>query len=121
MQEWLAELDVAAPPAAEVFHAVLLPNLEVYGPDLGAPYFERIRSKSFFGISDFAEIRWHGRDRANYRIYCSIESGRKLVLYHAVTKRWQKFSNEDKAICRDRYNDYHSEAYDVANRTRLGT
>src|SRR5690348_548526 len=82
VEEFLNELEVKDPDASVVFYDVILPELEKHGGALGMPHFK------YLPPTDFSEIRWDGLDRGHYRIYCTIESGGRILLLHAVTKRW---------------------------------
>jgi hypothetical protein len=115
VQEFLDALQIGDPDRHAYFYDVLERLLKDHGPGLGMPHFKRLPPTSF------CEIRWNGADHAHYRIYCSIEKDRRLVLFHAVAKRWQKFDSDDKAICNERYSDYHSGDYDWRSRLNKRT
>lgn len=103
VNDYLASLRDTDTRAFLLWQKVVLPQLMENGPGVGEPIFKRL---SFAGVRDFGEIRFRSGG-TSHRLYCSIEEGRKLVLYHAVDKKWNKMKKQDKRICANRYREYH--------------
>lgn len=61
------------------------------------------------------EIRWRSR-KTRLRIYCCEESERRVVMLHAVKKKWDAFSNNDRKLCENRREDFQSNDYDQESR-----
>jgi len=110
VQEFLNSLEETDPDAAAVFYDLIAPLGKKHGGALGMPHFK------YLPPTDFSEIRWDGKDRGHHRVYCTIESGGRILLVHGVTKRWPKFTHGDKRICKKRYSDYCSGEYDYQGR-----
>jgi hypothetical protein len=53
------------------------------------------------------------------RLYCSLESHRRIMVYRAVLKRFEKFDPADKKACLKGIADVQSAAYDEEQRTYL--
>ena len=110
VKSFLDDLESADPDAATVFFDLIVPLVQLHGGALGMPHFKHLPP------TDFSEIRWDGRDRGHHRIYCTFEPNGKILLLHAVTKRWPKFDRAEKKICQQRYSDYRSNNYDLQKR-----
>lgn len=106
VQEFLDSLDRDDPDALFEFDDQVAPLVRQRGAALGMPHFRALRP------TRFSEIRWHGKHGAQCRIYCTIETGRRVLLLHGVTKRWPKFARNDIQICKQRYHHYCSPDYD---------
>ena len=113
VQDFIESLSKNDPDAYVRFQDLIRPLVEELGPSMGMPHFRHLPP------TDFSEIRWDGIGHGHHRIYCTIENEGRILLLHAVTKRWPKFNRGDKRICRNRYNDYLSGNYDVQKRLRL--
>ena len=87
---------------------VVIPRLEEDGPHrVGPPVWE--------GLSDgLFEMRVH-----RVRIYCSVETGQKIVMYLGRIKRWPKFEGADRKLANAARADYCSGSYDQDERSRL--
>lgn len=113
VQDFLKEMAVSDTDAFAKFQDLVRPLLEELGPRTPMPHFKHLPP------TDFSEIRWDGRGNIHYRIYCTIEDGGRILLVHAVGKRWPKFDRTDKKICKARYADYKQPSYDA--RARLAS
>ena len=89
------------------FQKTLRPFFEERGPLTGEPYW-RPEGDALSAIAF-----------KHYRIYCSVESDRRIVMYHAVEKRWPKFRDGDRQQCKKGRKDLLSDQYDEENRSLL--
>ena len=103
VQDFLQALADSDADAFVKFQDLTRPLVEELGPRTPMPHFKHLPP------TDFSEIRWDGRDRVHYRIYCTIEDKGCIMLFHAVAKRWPVFDRGDKQICRTRYADFKSD------------
>jgi hypothetical protein len=106
--DWLNdELYSENPVAYWDFHDVWKPRFERNGPHaVGPPHWEGLKRELY-------EIRWDG----NCRIYCSIESQRRIVMYLGCVKRWDIFDRGHRKTCDERRKDFRSTDYDQQART----
>ena len=105
--EFLEELRKTDPKAWLVFRDQRRVILEEYGPRAGPQYWVPLGG-------GLAEIRWPAKHRGHARIYCSLESERRIMMYLGVIKRWKAFSERDEC---DQYRaDVLSAAYDEQKR-----
>jgi phage-related protein len=109
-QAFLEELAESDTDAFAKFQDLVRPLVEEFGPRTPMPHFKHLPP------TDFSEIRWNGKGHAHYRIYCTIEDEGRILLLHAVAKRWPKFDRDDKRVCRTRYTDYNDPKYDAGAR-----
>ena len=77
--------------------------LQDHGPFMGEPVFKSLGDQLF-------EIRWHVKNRGHARLYCSQESGRRIVVYAGEVKRSEKFAHRN--VCLRRRADYQGQGYD---------
>jgi len=107
--KFLKELQQRDRPHFTQFSEVIKPQLEKYGPfaETNGPYWKNLPDKLF-------EIKFQ-----RYRIYCSVEHLRTIVLYEAVEKRWSKFRAADADKCANRRDDFRSAEYDQEQRGYL--
>jgi hypothetical protein len=109
IRDWLEDLRVRKPPAYDQLMTLHRPRIEAHGPHLlGARYWVPLGD-------DLYEIRWSGR----CRIYCSMESRRRIMMYMGVIKRWPKFDSTDRKTCIARRADFRSSDYDQEQREYL--
>lgn len=113
VQDFLEGMAVTDADAFAKFQDLVRPLVEELGPRTPMPHFKHLPP------TDFSEIRWDGKEHVHYRIYCTIEDSGRMLLLHAVGKRWPKFDRGDKKICRTRYTDYKDANYDA--RARLAS
>lgn len=106
VQEFLNDLEETDSDSVAVFYDLIAPLVKKHGGALGMPHFKHLPP------TDFSEIRWDGKDRGHHRIYCTLEPNGRILLLHAVTKRWPAFTRNDKQVCKKRYSDYCSGKYD---------
>jgi hypothetical protein len=106
----LEELRKQDPKAYITFTEVIHPELEKHGPELDGSYWIRLGG----GLD---EIRWHARHHGHCRIYCSVESEKRIVALEALTKRWGKF--EHRQLCLERLADFRGQDYDPIKREYL--
>jgi hypothetical protein len=108
VMDFLDSLREQSPKVYEEFHQVVKPQFEEHGPiDVGPPRWEGLGG-------GLAEIRWFG----SHRLYCSIESGRRVMLYMGVVKYWRIFKREHRRFCDTARADVLSGAYDEKARER---
>lgn len=75
-------------------------RFEQHGPEnMGRKLWQPLGDKLY-------EIRWCGP----CRIYCSMESERRIIMYEGCLKRWPKFSH--RSVCLTRRADFLSQGYD---------
>jgi len=103
--DWLEDVHAQHPTRYIEWQEVVKRRLLDHGPfAVGPPLWE--------GLGDgFFEVRW-GR----CRIYCSVESGRRVMMYEGAIKRWRKFDLRTRRICEQRRADVQSDAYDEEQR-----
>ena len=84
---------------AEILHVFKL--LRLFNITLGMPYVRKINK------SGIRELRIkHGSDI--YRIFFFAHTGRKFILLHAILKKDDEISENDKYLAIRRMNDYKS-------------
>jgi phage-related protein len=117
VQDFLESMAVSDPPAYAKFQDLVRPLLEEFGPRTPMPHFKHLPP------TDFSEIRWDGKDNVHYRVYCTVEDRGRILVIHAVSKRWSKFDRGDKKVCKNRYADYKNPSYNATTRlaSRRGT
>lgn len=71
---------------------------------VGPPHWKGLGGELF-------EIRWR-----RHRIYCSVEDPRRVMMYVAVYKLWDKFRASDRNKCLTRRADTLSADYDEEQR-----
>ena len=86
------------------------PAVEDRGPMVGMPIWGDLDAP-------LGEIRWHCKG-GKCRIYCSVETGKRIVMLHADIKTWREFSDEDRRRCLRRRADYLSADYVQSDRER---
>lgn len=108
--EYLADLERSNGDAYALwlYESDLIADL---GTQVGAPHWKWLGD-------GLGEIRWRlGKTR--YRVYCSEESEKRVVMLHPLEKKTETFENEDRKICLRRRADFRSADYNQKARRRL--
>lgn len=106
VMEFLDGLREANPKAYEEFYQIIKPEVEEHGPWATSWWVPVGRH--------LAEIKWFGP----HRLYCSVESDRRVLLYMGVVKRWPKFKTAHRRFCEWAREDARSADYDEESRSR---
>jgi hypothetical protein len=106
--EFLEDLHREQPVESIHFREQIRPQLLQLGPGVGRPIWRALPN-------GLAEIRWHGRS-GQYRIYCSVESGRRIVLYQGRKKDFRTLWFHDERLCLKRKRDFLMDEEDQERR-----
>ena len=105
VHEWIEDdLRLARPAAYVEFYddkKGLAQKLQRHGPAA----LERTPAWKRYGDGLYA-LRWE----RGCRIYCSVESNKRIVMYHGCIKTWREFIH--RSVCNQRRKDFLSSEYD---------
>jgi hypothetical protein len=105
--EWLEDVKWQHPEWHEEFRSVWGPRIQKHGPEIMGRSWGALKGGLF-------KIKWH-----KCRIYCSLESDRRIVMYVGVIKSWREFLNEHRQLCNRRRKEFLSPEYDQEHRELL--
>lgn len=107
--EFLRELREADFKAWYAFTNQRVIQLKEWGPNSGPPYWTTLGG-------GLGEIKWRSRNRGRARIYGSVESERRILMYLGVIKRWDRFTDADRRQCENYRAEMRSADYDEQRR-----